>query len=38
MNKKEVMKFIKESDMYDFYDIFACCRERHNNKMIEGLN
>ncbi len=37
MNKEEVINFIKdheECDSPDFYDIFECCRERHNNIML----
>lgn len=36
MNKEEVIKFTKECDMCDMYDIFDVCRERHNDKMMEG--
>lgn len=36
MNKEEVIKFTKECDLCDMYDIFDICRERHNDKMMEG--
>lgn len=36
MNKEDVIKFTKECDMCDMYDIFDVCRERHNDKMMEG--
>jgi hypothetical protein len=36
MNKEEAIKYIKECDWTDFYDLFEIVRERHNNKMLEG--
>jgi len=36
MNKEEIIQYIKDCDSPDFYDIFAACRKRHNDKMMEG--
>lgn len=35
MNKEEAIKFTKGCDLYDMYDIFDVCRQRHNDKMME---
>jgi hypothetical protein len=32
--KAEVINFIRECAKPDFYDLFAECRERHNNYML----
>jgi len=37
MTKEETIKYIQECDSTDFYDVFSECRERHNNKMLEGI-
>lgn len=33
MEKEEIIQQIKEMDEIDFRDVFAACRERHNDKM-----
>ena len=35
---QEVLNYVKECSMSEMYDIFDVCRERHNNKMMEGRN
>lgn len=35
--KEEVIKYIKECDKTDFYDLFDACRERHNSWMLKDL-
>jgi hypothetical protein len=34
LQKEEIIKYIKECDKTDFYDLFAECRNRHNNYML----
>ena len=36
MNKEEAIQYLKDCDLCDMYDFFSVCRERHNDKMMEG--
>ena len=35
MNKEEVVKFVRDCELTDMYDIFDICRERHNEQMLK---
>ena len=35
--KEKVLNYTKNCDMHDMYDIFDICRQRHNDKMMEGI-